>query len=135
MQNFTSQANAQWQGGCMLGVDLGRTANTLAISDRPKVDVRAFYRKFKSGSSGTIHYLQRALYFKIASCQNTAGLPKTRNICSDSFVQAITILRGGWGLISAGPRTHNHDTCEIRSTKNEGRRARVLLEIQIWIFF
>jgi hypothetical protein len=49
---FSSHNNiARW-----LGVDLGRTANTLAKSDGPKVNVRAFYRKFKSGSSETIHY-------------------------------------------------------------------------------
>ena len=66
---FSSYNNiARW-----LGVDLGRTANTLAKSDGPKVDARAFYRKFKSGSSETIHYVQRALYFKTASYQNTAG--------------------------------------------------------------
>ena len=43
---FSSHNIAMW-----LGVDLGRTANTPAASDGPKVhakvDVRAFYRKFK----------------------------------------------------------------------------------------
>ena len=89
-----------------LGVNLGRTADTHAKSDGPKVNVRPFYRKFKSGSSETIHHLQRTPYFKIASYQNNAGLQKTPNICSNSIVQATTILRGSWGLISVGPRTH-----------------------------
>ena len=81
-----------------MGVNLGRTADTLAKSDRPKVNVRPFYRKFKSGSCETIHHLQRALYFKIALYQNTAGLQKTPNICSNSIVQATTILPGSWGV-------------------------------------
>ena len=56
---FSSHNNiARW-----LGRDVGRTANTLAKSDGPKVSVRPFYRKFRSGSSETIHYVQRALYF------------------------------------------------------------------------
>ena len=99
----------------VVGVNLGRTADTLAKSDRPKVNVRPFYRKFKSGSCETIHHLQRALYFKIALYQNTAGLQKTPNICSNSIVQATTILRGSWGLISVGPRTHLRNPMDQKS--------------------
>ena len=91
------------------------TADTLAKSDRLKVNVRPFYRKFKSGSCETIHHLQRALYFKIALYQNTGGLQNPPNICSNSIVQATTIFRGSLGLISVGPRTHLRNPMDQKS--------------------
>ena len=98
-----------------LGVNLGRTADTPPKSDRPRVNVRPFYRKFRSGSSETIHCLQRALYFKIASYKNTAGLQKPPNICANSIVQTTTIMRCSWGLISVGPRTHLRNPMDQKS--------------------
>ena len=116
VQNFTFQATTTLQNGRGL-TSLGRTADTLAKSDRPKVNVRPFYRKFKSGSCETIHHLQRALYFKIALYQNIAELQKTPNICSNSIVHATTILRGSWGLISVGPRTHLRNPMNQKSIR------------------
>ena len=97
VQNFTFQATTL-QGSWGL-TSVGPRTHLRNPIGQKSMHVRPFYRKFKSGSCETIHHLQRALYFfKIALYRNTAGLQKTPNICSNSIVQATTILRGSWGV-------------------------------------
>jgi hypothetical protein len=58
------------------------------------------------------------------------GFKKTETNVQNFTFQATTILQGGWGLTSVGPRTHLRNPI---GQKSMCARLAVLSEIQIWI--
>ena len=105
---FSSHNNiARW-----LGVNLGRTADTIAKSDLPKVNVRPFYRKFKSGSSETIHYMHARAHF-ILNSYHTKILQGSRK--PQTYVQTLLSKPQQYGEIVGGlSRPDREHICEIR---------------------
>ena len=114
VQNFTFQATTTLQGSW------GLTSVGPRTHLRNPIGQKSMCARFIGNSNldpvkPYITY-QRALYFKIALYQNTARLQKPPNICSNSIVQATTILPGSWGVdlgrtantpaISNGPKVN-----------------------------